>query len=119
MNQYGKTAVKAYEYYIDGMSLDDAWKKASLEVIGTDSGRTKSCPKNTFRGLYDGNYNSINAKHGRDAVKILMENPKKSYTKAELWALVTNNSGKNPNSQMDVVLALWEYGYIDTIYLDR
>lgn len=112
MKQYGETAIVAYEYYNEGFSLDDAWKKAASETIKSESGRKKGCPKNAFKGLFDNSVNGSNAKHGRDALTILRTNLHKSYTEKELWDLVKDYDNKKHNAQMDVVLALWNEGYL-------
>ncbi|WP_222125188.1 DUF6979 family protein [Paenibacillus xylanexedens] len=86
--------------------------------------RKKGCPKNTFLGLFEegllkgipsGNYtNSIKNKgYGLKAVKILFEsNTEKDIKQRTLWKEVIGDQKIKYNSQMDVVLALWDEGMI-------
>jgi hypothetical protein len=84
--------------------------------------KKKGCPKNTFlglceegivkgikRGVYLKNSESnLNKLYALTGVRLLSINP--NLTRRELWIMVEEklNINKNHNSQMDVVIALWE-----------
>lgn len=108
-NQYGLVAVRAYEYMKKGLTPEQAWYKASCEQFLPHSpeSQKKGCPRNAFLGLFLKNVNSKNATYARNALDILRRNRNKNYSKKELWSLVVDESNKTHNSQMDVVLALW------------
>jgi len=107
-----------------GLPPGDAWNKAMLkEFPHSKSNQEKGCPKNTFLGLCEiscikgvpaGNYtlSESNKLYGMVALVILAANRNKSYTPNELWKEVLIqlklDTNKKPNSQMNVVLALWE-----------
>lgn len=122
-NKYAQSALKAVNYMEKINSAEDAWEKATSEIFdkGT-SAQKKSCPKCAFLGLCSKDpdkQNGKNAQYARKAIKILNDNKNrnKTYTKQELWALV--GEGKQHNSQMDVVLALWEAAKSKPHLLDR
>ena len=110
MGQFGKAAIRAAEYIQVGMCVKSAWKKAAEEIISSPSSRAKGCPRGAFLGLYTPDY-GLNASYAKHALEILRANPKKSYTADELWSAI-GNRGKTHNQQMDVVLSLWNKGYI-------
>ena len=82
----------------------------------------KGCPKNAFlglcedglvkgikRGVYLTNSESnLNKQYALTAIKLLINNP--NLTRRELWVQVKEqlNISKSHNSQMDVVIALFE-----------
>lgn len=111
MGQFGKTAVRAAEYIQAGMRAESAWKKATEEIISSPSSQVKGCPKGAFLGLYSSDH-GLNASYARHAVEILRANPTKRFTADELWNAI-GNRGKAHNQQMDVVLSLWNKGYIE------
>jgi hypothetical protein len=123
-NKYGFAAKKAA--VISGNPIE-SWKIA-VKDFASESSKTKPCPKNTFLGLCEagfvkgiksGSYfkrkkPNLNKKYAVKAVELLTSNSKLS--KKELWELVREElslGNKRSNSQMDVVLALWENGFID------
>jgi len=97
-----------------------AWEYASIKVFGKGTWQQlKRCPKNTFLGLCEegiikgipkGKYTRSvkNKTYALTAVRIL--NNEKHISSAALWKEVmialNENSGKQHNGQMDVVLAL-------------
>lgn len=111
MGQFGKTAVRAAEYIKTGMRAESAWKKAAEEIITSPSSQVKGCPKGAFLGLYSSDY-GLNASYAKQAVEVLRANPTKHFTADDLWNAI-GNRGKTYNQQMDVVLSLWNAGYID------
>ncbi len=89
-----------------------------MAQMGTDSGlkNTRNIPtvwEGAFLGIYSNDpkkKNGKNAKYAQAAVSILKTDLSKKYTAKELWSIV--GKGKTHNSQMDIVLILWEYGKI-------
>jgi hypothetical protein len=108
MNHYANVAIKAFEYFNSGLSVETSWKKASCEFYKKDSAaQRKGCPKCAFFGLVSPeSTKSVNAKYARQALDILRSNLNRKYSAEELWLLI-DNASKTHNSQMDVVLALW------------
>ena len=83
----------------------------------------KGCPKSTFlgicgSGLIDGipigSYTKSidNKKYGLDAIAALRLNPALAEDKKALWTIIMNGVTKKENSQMDVVIALWNEGLV-------
>ncbi len=116
-NEYGLTAKKAV---VKNGNPIETWILATKEIFKTKSLREKNCPKSTFLGLCEeglikgiskGNYtrSKLNKQYAITAVKILKSNP--TLSKKELWEHVKKElfiDKKEHNSQMDVVLALWD-----------
>jgi hypothetical protein len=122
MNKYGLTAIKSVQNYRDSYSIEELWSRAAKEVFETKSSQEKGCPKNTFlalceeglvKGIPKGNYTKSekNKSYALNTVAILKNNPNNSFTPKELWDKLELGD-KRSNSQMDVVLALWENGLI-------
>ncbi len=125
MGKYGISAIKAVDLITKGYTKNPkkAWEKATIEVFrnGT-SGQKKGCPKETFLSLCcfgfikdvpSGSYtDSIkNKEYAIEAVKILKINPQMPFPKkSELWNMVAGK--KTYNQQMDVVISLWNKGFI-------
>ncbi|WP_218599211.1 hypothetical protein [Polaribacter sp. NJDZ03] len=123
MNKYGQTALKAAQNYKSSYSITEIYARAAKEVFETKSSQEKGCPKGTFLGLCEeglvkgiprGNYTKSvkNKEYALQAIEILKWADNKTYTPKELWAEL-NLGDKRSNSQMDVVLALWDAGLID------
>lgn len=117
MNKYAQTAIKAVGYINTGLEAEQAWEKASCEYfeIGTSS-QKKGCPKSAFLGLFSKKANKLkskNATYAYKALTILRNNPNHNYSPNELWALVVADDPKKHNSQMDIVLVLWENKLLD------
>jgi hypothetical protein len=81
------------------------------------SAREKGCPRGAFLGLCEeglvkgipaGRYTSSkdNKDYAVRAAALLTEG-KQNWSTSSLWRAVTNDPAKTHNSQMDVVLALW------------
>ena len=125
---YGRVAILAVKRAQNGVDPVQAWKESAKEVFPSqpasrDTSRDKGCPKCAFLGLAEdalifcvppGNYtnSSSNKKYAVEAVKFLCISPSLAKNPRELWNRVTHNQPKTPNGQMDVVLALWNAGYI-------
>ena len=126
MNLYGKTAVKAVELFAYTHDIKKAWTEAVQEFTNSHSARVKGCPKNTFFGLcYAGQIRGIsiqppqgkkskNAEYAILAIHLLKKDMSWANKKAELWAEIQKIIGeeKKHNSQLDVVIALWNDGLI-------
>jgi hypothetical protein len=118
-NKYGFAAKKAA--LISGNPIE-SWKIA-VKDFASESSKTKPCPKNTFLGLCEaglvkgipkGNYTKSikNKEYALKAVTILKQNKEIKFSPKELWEKLELGN-KRSNSQMDVVLALWEHGFIE------
>lgn len=135
---YGKVAIAAAGLAAGNkMTPQEVWKKA-CDVIWPDKTRHKSCrkkgcPQNAFLGLCEvGMIKKIpkesdtatppvvNKDYAIKAVEILIKDSnlsKERYGyKTKLWKKVMEELGKetskSQNNQMDVVLSLWNKGYI-------
>tara|TARA_R110001592_G_scaffold25816_10_gene97628 strand:- start:155 stop:553 length:399 start_codon:yes stop_codon:yes gene_type:complete len=123
-NKYGFAAKEAA--LISGNPVE-SWKIA-VKDFDSESSKTKGCPKNAFLGLCEagfvkgiksGSYfkskkPNLNKKYAIKAVELLISNS--NLSEKELWELVReelNLGVKKHNSQMDVVIALWENGLIE------
>ncbi|WP_319478888.1 DUF6979 family protein [uncultured Draconibacterium sp.] len=122
MNKYAKAAIIAAQT-LKTRNPMDAWQFAVQEIFPqSEESRKKSCPKNAFLGLCEegiiknsepGNYSKSidNKNYAISAINILKQETGIT-TKNELWRLVTEGNNKKHNSQMDVVLALWNNNLI-------
>ena len=72
------------------------------------------CEEGLVKGIPRGYYTKSvkNKEYALQAIEILKWADNKIYTPKELWAEL-NLGDKRPNSQMDVVLALWDAGLIE------
>lgn len=125
MGQYGETAVRAVQLYASGKasSIVEAWKAIGQDTLHTVDSQIKSCPRTTFLGICEsgivsgvpaGKYNarpSVNKQYGLDAIALLRRQPTLANDTSQLWKKI-GNTAKHPNSQMDVVVALWVNGLI-------
>ncbi len=122
INKYGLTALKSLRNYKDSYSLIEIWFQSAKEIIKTKSAQEKGCPKNTFFGLCEeglvkgipkGDYTKSvkNKEYALKAIEILRKNTETTFSPIELWRKLELGDKKH-NSQMDVVLALWENGLI-------
>jgi hypothetical protein len=126
MAAYGNAAVRAVTLYTGGKasSIVDGWEIAARELFRTESGRTKGCRRTTFLGICEGGsvigvcpgeYNkkiSENKQYGLKAIAVLRSNSALAEDQVLLWKKIGNEKLK-PNSQMDVVTALWKAGMIN------
>jgi hypothetical protein len=122
-NSYGKTALKCVENFKDSLSIKETWFQSVKEVFQSSiSSQEKGCPKNTFLGLCEeglvkgipkGNYTKSvkNKEYALKAIEILEQNTQTTFSPKELWEKLELGD-KRSNSQMDVVLMLWENGLI-------
>jgi hypothetical protein len=102
----------------------DAWAKAVVkEFPNSISSQLKGCPKNAFLGLCEdglikgiprGKYSRsvLNKHYAVTAIEFLREWKNSKLSPLDLWPAVLKkldeHSKKQHNSQMNVVLALWD-----------
>lgn len=126
---YKKVAINAAKVARDyHISPVKTWKLfVEDEYDGSPPSQNKPCPKSTFLGLcQEGKVKGIpaenytaskdNRRYGLNAIKILSNNPGKRYEASELWKevmMLEEDYDKRANSQMEVVLGLWDEGLID------
>ncbi|MFZ3579988.1 DUF6979 family protein [Virgibacillus sp. DJP39] len=124
MGKYGQAALKAVNLIKINREENPivAWQSATTEIFGEGtSSQRKACPKSTFLGLCEegfisevkpGNYStrkgSKNKDYGIKAIQLLKKQPSLSNDAKQLWDKVLEGEIKKPNSQMDVVISLWE-----------
>jgi hypothetical protein len=106
-NRYGEAALIAVR-----------WESAMAKLYPTSpSARKKGCPRGAFLGLCEeglvrgipaGRYTSSkdNKEYAVRAAALLTEG-KQNWSISSLWRAVAIDLEKTHNSQMDVVLALW------------
>jgi hypothetical protein len=123
MNKYAQTALKAVQNYKGNNSITEIYEKAAKETFAlSKSSQEKSFPKATFLGLCEeglvkgipkGNYTKSvkNKKYALQAIAILKKGNSNLITPKELWSKL-NLGDKKSNSQMEVVLALWNAGLV-------
>ena len=121
---YADVAVAAVKLTVEKkMSVDEAWRLAAEKAFPDKiESQKKGCPRNAFlglcsmgkvKGIKEGDYTSseLNKLYALTALDILAANRNQHFTPAELWSAVLkklNIRTKVHNSQMNVVLALWE-----------
>lgn len=126
MTSYGEAAVTAARLYTSGRaeSPKDAWLRAADQIFGAGtSSAQKGCPRNAFLGLCEeglvkgvagGQYtrSKKNKAYALEAVAILRQNPELAANPNVLWDVVMGNEEKRHNSQMHVVVGLWNEGLL-------
>jgi hypothetical protein len=124
-NKYGDVAVMvAGQTNSDEWQPKEQWESAAATLFpNSPTSQRKACPKGAFlglceeglvRGIPPGRYTSSkdNKGYAIRAVKLLRDGHASTQPQ-ELWSAVVNGAQKAHNSQMDVVIALWEHGFID------
>jgi hypothetical protein len=126
MNKYAKAAVEAARLCTHGTYLSPrvAWDQATTHIFGGGTtAQEKSCPRDAFLGLCEeglikgipqGSYcNSVkNKRYALSALAQIQQNPSLSKQPKLLWEKVLKGEHKTHNSQMDVVIALWNSGLL-------
>lgn len=132
MGKYGSTAIRSVEQLRSGAeSADEAWRVIAEDIFErAPEARDKACPREAFLGLCAAGLvrgvspdtcseasRSPNRSYSVTAVQLLAANPDLvQWSKIGLWRRVLKELGadpkKKPNEQMDVVLSLWEQGFI-------
>jgi hypothetical protein len=125
MGKYGEAAVLATDLVTRGRcsSPVEGWTLATRAVFqGKQAAQNKGCPRCAYLGLCEeglvrgvpvGTYTKSrdNKRYAVEAVRLLQRQPELSRDPRELWRSVVGGD-KKENSQMDVVLALWNRGLI-------
>src|ERR1700723_349828 len=119
-NRYGEAALMATrEGSSAGISPVARWESAmQRRYPSSPTARSKSSPRGAYLGLCEeglvegipaGHYTA--SKDNKDfavrAAALLIEG-KQNWSTNSLWRAVTSDPEKTHNSQMDVVLALWD-----------
>jgi len=126
MNKYGQAAIKAVDLIESNRANtpESAWEMATIEIFGAGtSSQSKGCPRSTFlalceigkiKGIKSGVYTTArkNKEYAIKALELLVDNPSLSNDPKILWTKIQGGVEKKHNSQMDVVLALWDEGLI-------
>jgi len=126
MNKYGQASIKAVDLIQSSQANtpEAAWEMATIEIFGAGtSSQIKGCPRSTFlalceigkvKGIISGVYTSAkqNKEYAIKALELLVDNPSLSSEPKILWKKIQGGIKKSHNSQMDVVLALWNNGYV-------
>lgn len=130
VGKYGEAAVRAVKYLNDYKqeTPNKAWNQVTIEIFGEGTAsQKKGCPRNTFLGLCEkgllqgvssGSYTKSvkNKEYGLKAVSILAKRKdKQPIQQRVLWKEVIGDQDIKYNSQMDVVLSLWNEGMIKTL----
>ena len=105
-------------------SPQDAWGIAVSEIFPkSETAQKKGCPRGAFLGLCEegllvgvlpGTYTKSrdNKQYAIDAVKTLKHQPDLADDRNALWRRIMKGVAKKENQQMDVVVALWNGGFI-------
>ena len=122
MGKYGNVAKTAVSLPRTEKAKDpiDAWEIAVHDIFpNSESSRKKGCPRSTFLGLCESGYiagarkgkytKSVkNKNYAIEALKLLITNQNLLHDSKCLWELVLDGEKKQQNSQMDVVISLWQ-----------
>ena len=135
MSQFGEVACLAVEMMQEGKEADPekAWKKAAEKIIPSAESQKKGCPRYAFLGLAEEGYikripcgsyinsdDEKNKKYALAGVILLRGYPNHRINKARMWRSIQSmwrlmrddSIAKHHNNQLDVVVALYENGYI-------
>lgn len=127
MNKYGKAALQAVKLMELGKACNpmEAWEMVTNEIFekGTPS-QVKGCPKNTFlalcesgkvKGVESGRYTRSlkNKEYALKALNLLQSDPSLAQDPKALWNAVQGDNPKAYNSQMDIVITLWDNDLIE------
>ena len=124
---YARVAVEAALLAVDGVDPIKAWGARAADVfVGRPAAILKGCAKSAFLGLAGaglikgvppGAYSRSvdNRRYAQTAVRLLLEDATWATRPTRLWSTVAEKAGsKRHNGQMDVVLALWQAGLLQT-----
>lgn len=132
VTKYGQTAIVAARYLAAGKysSPRDAWQQAASEIFPESaSAQAKGCPRDAFLSLCElglikrvpnGAYTKSVKNKGyiENALSAVDANPRLLQDNKELWRYATNGSGTVHNHQMEVLTALWNAGYLNSLASD-
>ncbi len=118
-NRYGEAALMAVRQTgSTDTTPEERWETSMQKLYPTSpAARNKGCPRGAFLGLCEeglvkgipaGIYtkSQANKQYAVRAVALLTEGAQ-HWSRTSLWRAVTYGVDKAENSQMDVVLALW------------
>lgn len=126
-NKYGRAALRAVEICrttTAPLTPPEAWELATSELFGAGTpAQKKGCPKGAFLGLCQVGYvtgipkgdytrSEKNREYAVAAAALLAAEPQLADNWPELWKRVLKGDSKQHNSQMQVVIALWQYGLL-------
>jgi len=124
---YARVAVEAARLSVEEMDPIKAWEARAVDVFaGRPAAIVKGCPKSAFLGLASagmikgvpsGVYSRSvdNRRYAEGAVQLLFEDASWATRPTTLWSTVAEQAAsKRHNGQMDVVLALWQAGLLQT-----
>ncbi len=128
VGRYGRAAVRATGLFHDSLvdSPQEAWEQATAEQFpDSTASQEKGCPRGAFlrlceeglvRGIRPGHYtrSQKNKRYAVDAVALLQADPSLAHHEALLWSRAVAGENIAPNSPMDVVIALWDNGLINS-----
>jgi len=127
MSKYGEVALLALVLLrrAPSSSPRDAWRAAAARIFpDKPASREKGCPKAAFLGLCEDGLvvgvrsqpcgaGTMNKSYAIESVRLLLREPSLAGDgPGKLWRRVMRGRKKQPNGQMDVVLALWERSLI-------
>lgn len=126
-NKYGLVALRAVSLATkDEMHPVKAWQFAATQIFEKNySSIKKCCPKSVFlglaqtgliKGIKPGQYTKSreNLRYAVNAFALLQKDDSLSQKPIDLWNRIAEAERKvTYNSQMDVVLALWNAGYLN------
>ena len=121
---YARTAVRAVERLwkksLPAVTPLAAWEEAVAGVTDSLHSQKEGCPRAAFLGLCEEGYikdvpagryvfrgGQANKGYAVEAVKLLKEQGELAGEKMKLWRQASGGKCKNHQSQMDVVLGLW------------
>jgi hypothetical protein len=122
-NRYGEAALMAARGRSANTNPVARWDSAMEALYPTSpTQRRKGCPRAAFLGLCEeglvkgippGHYTAskLSKEYAVHAAALLTEGARK-WSIGELWRAVSADPEKAHNQQMDVVLALWNNGFI-------
>jgi len=123
-NRYGEAAlIAARQESFAGNTPQARWEGAVKRLYPTSpAAQKKGSPRGAFLGLCEeglvkgippGSYSATreNKNLALQAVALLREGTQ-SWSISTLWRAVAGDAGKEHNSQMDIVMALWKNGLI-------
>ena len=120
MGKYGEVSYLAVQAIMKNGKLRprQAWAEAAEKIFGEgNTSARKGCPRSAFLGLCEagmvrgvpkGKYTRAtkNKEYALKAAVLLKTDPSFARNAGELWRRITSNK-VNHNSQMDVVITLW------------
>ncbi|HEX2188544.1 MAG TPA: hypothetical protein VHG51_06570 [Longimicrobiaceae bacterium] len=121
MGKYGEAAEIAVSLLRDGNAVAprDAWRQAVATVFpGRSESQKKGCPRDSFLALCElgvvesvaaGTYTRSvkNKSYVTRALAALRSDPALADDPRRLWHFATGGADTKPNSQMEVLTALW------------